>query len=377
MEPAPNDLRRAIEFLQEIQPFRDARALTHHVVGSLTRLVEGESVALTEVNLLDGDTRWVGHPPDRLPERVIGPQVREIARSCVAHHPTVRWYRRTRSGRAIRMSDTVSRPALRGLRVYREFYRPLGIQDQLSIRFPRPRHLMASLAVGRAGWGFSERERAVMDLVRPHLVAAFDNAKSWERLRERGTLLEDALAASDIVVVPLTTDGRVEDISPAAAAWLREFFPASPARSRLPEELRLWLARERAETRRGLVPAARPYRAERNGARLVVRTLKTAGRSALLIERHAPHLDPAALPGLGLTPREADVLSLVAHDAPHQAIARSLGVSARTVDKHLEHIYRKLGVRGRFEAVARSRELGAGGQAGSRAERYAPGDRDG
>jgi DNA-binding CsgD family transcriptional regulator len=87
--------------------------------------------------------------------------------------------------------------------------------------------------------------------------------------------------------------------------------------------------------------------------------VKIAQRWALLIERHALHPDPAALARLGLTAREAEVLSHVAHDARNGAIARSLGLSARTVDKHLEHIYRRLGVRSRFEALARSRELGA------------------
>lgn len=55
----------------------------------------------------------------------------------------------------------------------------------------------------------------------------------------------------------------------------------------------------------------------------------------------------------GLTDRETLVLELVALGWTNVAIARRLGTSPRTVAKHLEHIYRKLGVSGRAAAVGR------------------------
>ena len=56
----------------------------------------------------------------------------------------------------------------------------------------------------------------------------------------------------------------------------------------------------------------------------------------------------------GLTGREAEILRLVAAGRTNTAIARTLEVSPRTVAKHLEHIYRKLGVTSRAAAVSRS-----------------------
>lgn len=53
-----------------------------------------------------------------------------------------------------------------------------------------------------------------------------------------------------------------------------------------------------------------------------------------------------------LTSREAAVLRSVATGMSDKQAARALGVSPRTVGKHLEHIYAKLGVGGRTEAVA-------------------------
>jgi DNA-binding CsgD family transcriptional regulator len=54
-----------------------------------------------------------------------------------------------------------------------------------------------------------------------------------------------------------------------------------------------------------------------------------------------------------LSARERDVLELVATGQTNAAIARALGVSPRTVAKHLEHIYQKLQVANRAAAVAR------------------------
>jgi DNA-binding NarL/FixJ family response regulator len=52
-----------------------------------------------------------------------------------------------------------------------------------------------------------------------------------------------------------------------------------------------------------------------------------------------------------LTGREREVLVLVAQGWTNVAIARALAVSPRTVAKHLEHAYRKLGVCNRAAAV--------------------------
>ncbi len=53
----------------------------------------------------------------------------------------------------------------------------------------------------------------------------------------------------------------------------------------------------------------------------------------------------------GLTNRELDVLRLVANGRTNQEIAVSLGISIKTVEKHLDGIYTKLGVASRVEAT--------------------------
>jgi DNA-binding NarL/FixJ family response regulator len=58
--------------------------------------------------------------------------------------------------------------------------------------------------------------------------------------------------------------------------------------------------------------------------------------------------EPAAI----LTPREREVLTLLAAGASNKAIARTLGLSVHTVKFHVASLIDKLGARGRVEAVA-------------------------
>lgn len=59
-----------------------------------------------------------------------------------------------------------------------------------------------------------------------------------------------------------------------------------------------------------------------------------------------------------LTGRERAVLLLLERGDTAEAIGRQLGISPRTVHKHLEHLYRKLGVTDRLRAVVVAREAG-------------------
>jgi LuxR family maltose regulon positive regulatory protein len=93
-------------------------------------------------------------------------------------------------------------------------------------------------------------------------------------------------------------------------------------------------------------PASTASSREREHAR---RLLAAFGRAADA-PAHGSPLD-------ALSPREADVLRLLATGRSNDEIAGDLVLALSTVKWHVAHIYRKLGVRGRLQAVARAREL--------------------
>jgi len=83
------------------------------------------------------------------------------------------------------------------------------------------------------------------------------------------------------------------------------------------------------------------------------------------LTRSEPHLttafiDNVAIAGtdLGITPRQAEVLGYVATGLTAAAIGRCLAISERTVRKHLEYAYKKLGTSDRLTAVDRARHAG-------------------
>ena len=65
---------------------------------------------------------------------------------------------------------------------------------------------------------------------------------------------------------------------------------------------------------------------------------------------------PAARPDDSLSPREREILDLLAQGFLYKEIADQLGASYATVRTHVEHIYAKLHVHSRSQAVAKSRK---------------------
>jgi DNA-binding NarL/FixJ family response regulator len=73
--------------------------------------------------------------------------------------------------------------------------------------------------------------------------------------------------------------------------------------------------------------------------------------AAMLVQR-------VAKPTISLSPRETEVLALVAQGSSNPQIARALFLSEATVKTHLLHVFEKLGVSDRTRAVTRAMELG-------------------
>ena len=69
-------------------------------------------------------------------------------------------------------------------------------------------------------------------------------------------------------------------------------------------------------------------------------------------------LDAGKLKELGITPREHEILGLIAEGLSNREIGERLFVSENTVKTHSSRLFEKLGVNRRVQAVLRGRELG-------------------
>jgi len=81
---------------------------------------------------------------------------------------------------------------------------------------------------------------------------------------------------------------------------------------------------------------------------------------------HEPLSVDALAAALPITPREAEVLACVASGMTNTQVGRKLAISVRTVIKHLEHLYPKLGVTSRVAATVLAFRVLGGGDSGGR-----------
>jgi DNA-binding NarL/FixJ family response regulator len=165
---------------------------------------------------------------------------------------------------------------------------------------------------------------------------------------------QDAVEVSGDAFVALDDQVRVTLITPLAQDLLGEYFGADVVEGMsLPDSIQDLLAVHG--------PAGEPFprilhpAVDRNGKHLMIRaaTCARSTRAMLVLEEHQAHApSPAALTAaLGLTQREAEVLLWVIKGKTNRDIGIILGVSPRTVNKHLEHVYIKLGVETRTAAA--------------------------
>ena len=162
-------------------------------------------------------------------------------------------------------------------------------------------------------------------------------------------LAREAVDVAGLGVVVLDGQGRVAWRSPQALRWLEAAFAADPAPA---EAAAAWLVRAQA-TGDQTLPLA-------DGRQLLARHLGASGlaESMLLLSRTTPEAAaPRHLQQAALTPRETEVLSWLSKGKTNRDIADILGMSPRTVNKHLEHIFEKLGVETRTAAAAIAGQL--------------------
>jgi DNA-binding NarL/FixJ family response regulator len=150
--------------------------------------------------------------------------------------------------------------------------------------------------------------------------------------------------------------GRVTWCTPPVPRWLADYFP-HPRRhpDRLPEALARWLQAQLNALTQGtaLARPPAPLVAEQPQSTLTARFQPLPGGSARLIfsEQREPSVADRART-LGLSVRETEVLHWIHECKTNPEIAVLLGISPRTVHKHVEHILAKLGVETR-QAAAR------------------------
>jgi DNA-binding CsgD family transcriptional regulator len=348
---AQPDLEAFLLFLRGIYGHLDPEGFANHVVAALPGVIPSDLVSYSEINPRRQTAVWIMEPvPQGFPElmRAFERYARE--------QPSLRaGGQHDDPG----VSEFLARSQHQRLGFYDEFHRMIGAEHQLSAELPTPPPLSISISLNRGEPPFSEEERGLLDMLRPHLAQAHRNAEAAAELRRYLQTTRQAVEELDRGIVALTVGGRVQWSTERARRLVQEYF--GPLSERLPEELRRWVDRQRSALLESgaLAPMPEPLIVERFGQRLVVRFVAdhAENRHLLLLEKQAVLFSTTTLKSLGLTRREAEILIWVARGKSNGEIASTLFISPRTVKKHLEHVYGKLGVESRTEALSRALEI--------------------
>jgi CheY-like chemotaxis protein/DNA-binding CsgD family transcriptional regulator len=150
-----------------------------------------------------------------------------------------------------------------------------------------------------------------------------------------------AVDATGHAMLSIDAHGQVRWQSPAAREWLRDWLRED---GHLPPVATAWLAQREPDTLSIVV----------DGRRLSLSRLASdLSGNTLLVRKRASAPEPPALAAtFGLTSREAEVLYWVACGKINRDVGEILGMSPRTVDKHLQHVFEKLNVETRTAAAS-------------------------
>lgn len=170
---------------------------------------------------------------------------------------------------------------------------------------------------------------------------------------------QNALDASGRFLLASDAGGRLKWCTPRAERLLARAFPDDygHAKAAPPVALAFALQRIREAGARGLQPRAVVGEGEH---RLELSFLCALGEDEYLFrvnEVEEGGAEARLQQGLGLTSREAEVLLWLSRGKSNRDIGQILGISPRTVNKHLEQVFVKLGVENRASAAARAVRL--------------------
>jgi DNA-binding CsgD family transcriptional regulator len=337
------DYELLLECIRELHSFRDLGSVRRWLLDTaLPRLIPSDWHSYNEVDLL--------HPENTLailkPELNAGSQRLLQRFNEVAHqHPLITGQMQSDDFPVHKISDFLAQKDYHELELYQDVYRHMGVEYQIAATIKLEPDRITAFALSRQRNDYTERDRAILEMLRPHLVIALNNlALDSERqsVLDSTELVLNELSSATIIV---DRQGRILYHTGPGLKWI-----GAASQGFLPGQISGWLNQaatsmrrqtmslnsEAGEIRIRFVPTGSPQR------RLLVLTAG-AVRQAV----------PAPAHDFGLSKREVEVARWIGDGKSNIEIAGLLGISPRTVQKHIEHIFEKMGVKTRVAVASR------------------------
>jgi hypothetical protein len=146
---ALTDTQLLLDLVGEAYAFDDLAEYREGILEVITRVVPCDRVGYNEIT---PDETFAITVPEFDPSLII--QFAQL----IYQNPLIERYERTRDGRPYRISDMIDQQTFHSLTLYKEFYRPLGIEWQVAFTLPSRAPLIVGIALTRTHEDFTKRE---------------------------------------------------------------------------------------------------------------------------------------------------------------------------------------------------------------------------
>jgi len=349
-----SDVSRVLAAIQQVHSHTDFSTLPHLMVELQSQLIPAD---ISSYTLMDKRTNQAD---------VVGVEenlVEKLLPALMAHyheHPIVQHSLKTKDLNAVKVTDFLKQKQFERTGYYNEFFKHLELRYQLIYYMFNHSGAELSMQLSSGVKDFSERDRAIANLLRPHFAQAYNNAKAFAELRQWEMRTQDALQSNSVGLMFLTGELKVERMTGNCERWLNDYFARRQNTSvQLPDKLQRWVEQQRdfQNADAALGNTRPPLVVEGLGASLVVRFVQDAGRNVtLLLSEQRKSMTPRFQPIPLLSARENEVLKWMVEGKRNGEIGSILNISERTVEKHVAEIFACLQVENRATAIVRAME---------------------
>lgn len=336
------DLQTLLSALADLHADFDAQTLPQRTLEAIDKIIPGEVIFF---DAFDAELKYIFNGWTNRKDLYTAEGI-EILTRFAHQHPLIPDIIGGKIQSAVKITDYLSQSEYERLDLFNEYYRIGGFNRQMGLALPIASDFMFSCTVHRWGEDYTERDRLILTLLAPHLGDCINNSLAFERLNS-------TTAARSIGVIAVDLNGKTQFVNEFARELLERYFAGEKTGGNaLPENLWNWTKLHDSANEKDFELPCLSFKIKNLVGELTVRLAScNAIQEKTLLLEEKKSLCPQMLERLDVTRREAEILFWIAQGKTDLEIGTLLFISPRTVHKHSENIYVKLGVETRTGAM--------------------------
>lgn len=348
-------LREVHRFALEVHAAGTVDRLRNLVPPGLVRVVGCDHANFNEIDAGLESSRVVPAP-----KPAWWPLFGEVYQRYMFDHPLWVYAAGSHLNQAIAWGGRFSAAEWAGSDLYHQYFVPLGVRYQLCVVPSRGESRLIGLGLNRSHRSFCGTERTLLEMLSPHVGLAWKNVNILASLQQPAPVPEALPSSIGTGAILVDSErGMIRTMSSSASRLLRSYFGTDAGGSgRLPDDVFRWLKTQEERLCAGCDYSDSPLVKRGVEGRLTVRMgQRLPSEVTLILEEQVDPPLRRPTTELKMTAREFEILHWLQEGKRNREIAVILGISARTVGKHLENLFAKLGVENRTGAVRAGSEI--------------------